>query len=222
MRSKEEAHDYRYFPDPDLLPVTFSQEWVQSIADTLPELPDDKKRRFIEQFGLSAYDASILVSERESAEYYEKVAEGRDAKMAANMVIGSVFAGLNKSGLALSQSPVSAAQVGALVDLIADSTISTRIAKEVFDLMFDPGPDQGKDPDVIVAEKGLQQVTDTGEIEAAVDAVIAENPDKVAQAQEKPKMAGWFVGQVMQKTGGKANPQAVSALVAEKLGLESD
>lgn len=222
MRSKEEAHDYRYFPDPDLLPVTFSQEWVQSIADTLPELPDDKKRRFIEQFGLSAYDASILVSERESAEYYEKVAEGRDAKMAANMVIGSVFAGLNKSGLAPSQSPVSAAQVGALVDLIADFTISTRIAKEVFDLMFDPGPDQGKDPDVIVAEKGLQQVTDTGEIEAAVDAVIAENPDKVAQAQEKPKMAGWFVGQVMQKTGGKANPQAVSALVAEKLGLESD
>ncbi len=219
MRSKEEAHDYRYFPDPDLLPLTFSDDWVRSIAADLPELPDDKKRRFIDEFCLSPYDSGILVGERESAEFFEKVAAGRDAKMAANMVIGSVFAGLNKAGISLSQSPVSAEQVGALVDLIADDTISTRIAKDVFDLMFDAGPDQGKDPAVIVAEKGLQQVTDSGEIEAAVDAVIAENPDKVEQVKAKPKMAGWFVGQVMQKTGGKANPQAVSALINEKLGI---
>ena len=222
MRSKEEAHDYRYFPDPDLLPLTFSQEWVDEIAAHLPELPDDKKRRFIETYGLSPYDAGILVSERESAEFFESVAAGRDPKMAANMVIGSVFAGLNKSGLSLAESPVTADQVGALVDLIADNTISTRIAKDVFDMMFDEGPDQGKDPSVIVAEKGLQQVTDTTAIEAAVDAVIAENPDKVEQVRAKPKMAGWFVGQVMAKTGGKANPQAVNALVRDKLGVPDE
>ena len=220
MRSKEEAHDYRYFPDPDLVPLTFEQSWVDSLAKDLPELPDDKKRRFMSDYNLSSYDAGVLVSEAESANFFENVARGRDAKMAANMVIGSVFAGLNKSGLTLLQSPVTAEQVGALVDLIADQTVSTRIAKDIFDLMFDEGPDQGKDPALIVEEKGLRQVTDTGEIEAVVDAVIAENPDKVEQAKAKPKMAGWFVGQVMQKSGGKANPQAVNAMVLEKLGIE--
>lgn len=220
MRSKEEAHDYRYFPDPDLVPLAFDQAWVDEIAADLPELPDDKKQRFIEQYKLSAYDAGLLVAEAESANFFEQVAQGRDAKMAANMVVGSMFAALNRSGKSLAESPVSAEQLGALIDLVANQTVSTRSAKDVFELMFDEGPDQGKDPAVIVDERGLQQVTDTGEIEAAVDAVIAANPDKVAQAQEKPKMAGWFVGQVMQQTGGKANPQAVNALVLKKLGLD--
>ena len=220
MRSKEEAHDYRYFPDPDLLPLSFSQEFVDTIAASLPELPDDKKARFIADYGLSPYDASILVSEGENADFFEAAAAGRDAKATANMVIGSVFAGLNKAGLSISQSPVSADQVGQLVDLQSNDTVSSRIAKEVFELMFEQGPDQGKDPAVIVEEKGLKQVTDTGAIEAAVDEVIQANPDKVEQARERPKMAGWFVGQVMQATGGKANPQAVNKLVMQKLGLE--
>ena len=220
MRSKEEAHDYRYFPDPDLLPLSFSQEFVDTIAASLPELPDDKKARFIADYGLSPYDASVLVSEGENADFFEAAAAGRDAKATANMVIGSVFAGLNKAGLSISQSPVSADQVGQLVDLQSNDTVSSRIAKEVFELMFEQGPDQGKDPAVIVEEKGLKQVTDTGAMEAAVDEVIQANPDKVEQARERPKMAGWFVGQVMQATGGKANPQAVNKLVMQKLGLE--
>ena len=220
MRSKEEAHDYRYFPDPDLLPLSFSQEFVDTIAASLPELPDDKKARFIADYGLSPYDASVLVSEGENADFFEDAAAGRDAKATANMVIGSVFAGLNKAGLSISESPVSAEQVGQLVDLQSNDTVSSRIAKEVFELMFEEGPDQGKDPAVIVEEKGLKQVTDTGAIEAAVDEVIQANPDKVEQARERPKMAGWFVGQVMQATGGKANPQAVNKLVMQKLGLE--
>ena len=220
MRSKEEAHDYRYFPDPDLLPLSFSQEFVDTIVASLPELPDDKKARFITDYGLSAYDAGVLVSESENAAFFEQAAQGRDAKATANMVIGSVFAGLNKAGLSIAESPVTAAQVGQLVDLQSDGTVSSRIAKEVFELMFEDGEDQGKDPAVIVEEKGLKQVTDTGAIEAAVDAVIEANPDKVEQARERPKMAGWFVGQVMQATGGKANPQAVNALVMQKLGLD--
>ncbi|MCH1567956.1 MAG: Asp-tRNA(Asn)/Glu-tRNA(Gln) amidotransferase subunit GatB [Parvibaculales bacterium] len=220
MRSKEEAHDYRYFPDPDLLPLEFSQSFVDEIAQSLPELPDDKKARFINDYGLTTYDAGVLVSEAESAAFFEAAADGRDAKAVANMVIGSVFAALNKADLAIADSPVSADQVGQLVDLIADDTVSGRTAKEVFELMFEDGPDQGKDAALIVDEKGLKQVTDTGAIEAAVDAVIAANPDKVTQAQERPKMAGWFVGQVMQATGGTANPQAVNKLVLQKLGLE--
>jgi aspartyl-tRNA(Asn)/glutamyl-tRNA(Gln) amidotransferase subunit B len=220
MRSKEEAHDYRYFPDPDLLPLSLTQDFVDRIADSLPELPDDKKARFINDYGLSAYDAGVLVSESENAAFFEQAAQGRDAKATANMVIGSVFAGLNKAGLSIAESPVTAAQVGQLVDLQSDGTVSSRIAKEVFELMFEDGEDQGKDPAVIVEEKGLKQVTDTGAIEAAVDAVIEANPDKVEQARERPKMAGWFVGQVMQATGGKANPQAVNALVMQKLGLD--
>ena len=220
MRSKEEAHDYRYFPDPDLLPLSLTQDFVDRIADSLPELPDDKKARFITDYGLSAYDAGVLVSESENAAFFEQAAQGRDAKATANMVIGSVFAGLNKAGLSIAESPVTAAQVGQLVDLQSDGTVSSRIAKEVFELMFEDGEDQGKDPAVIVEEKGLKQVTDTGAIEAAVDEVIEANPDKVEQARERPKMAGWFVGQVMQATGGKANPQAVNALVMQKLGLD--
>ncbi len=220
MRSKEEAHDYRYFPDPDLLPLTFSAEFVEDIARSLPELPDDKKKRFMEEYSLSAYDAGVLVSEAENADFFEQATKGRDAKATANMVIGSVFAGLNKAGLTISESPVQADQIGQLVNLISDQTISSRIAKDVFDLMFDEGPDQGRNPADIVEEKGLKQVTDTGAIEAAVDEVIAANPDKVEQAKEKPKMAGWFVGQVMKATGGKANPQAVNQLVLAKLGIE--
>ncbi|MGC6535100.1 MAG: Asp-tRNA(Asn)/Glu-tRNA(Gln) amidotransferase subunit GatB [Parvibaculales bacterium] len=219
MRSKEEAHDYRYFPDPDLLPLEFDDAFIAAIADNLPELPDDKKARFINDYGLSAYDAGVLVSEAENAAFFEAAAEGRDAKVVANMVIGSVFAALNKADLSIADSPVSPQQVGELVGLMADDTISSRIAKDVFEMMFEEGPEQGKDPSVIVEEKGLKQVTDTGAIEAAVDEVIAANPDKFAQAQERPKMAGWFVGQVMQATGGKANPQAVNKLVMEKLGL---
>jgi aspartyl-tRNA(Asn)/glutamyl-tRNA(Gln) amidotransferase subunit B len=222
MRSKEEAHDYRYFPDPDLLPLSFTQEFVDEIAAHLPELPDDKKARFMSAYGLSAYDAGVLVSEAENARFFEDAAAGRDAKATANMVIGSVFAGLNKAGLSIAESPVTAAQVGALVDLQSDGTVSSRIAKEVFEFMFEDGPDQGKDAAVIVEEKGLKQVTDTGAIEAAVDAVIAANPDKVEQARERPKMAGWFVGQVMKETGGKANPQAVNQLVMQKLGLDQE
>jgi aspartyl-tRNA(Asn)/glutamyl-tRNA(Gln) amidotransferase subunit B len=221
MRSKEEAHDYRYFPDPDLLPLEFDQAYVDAIAKDLPELPDDKKARFISDYNLSPYDASVLVSEAENAAFFEAAAEGQDAKAVANMVIGSVFAGLNKAGLAIAESPVTPKQVGQLVGLISDDTVSNSIAKEVFEMMFDEGPDQGKDAAVIVEEKGLKQVTDMGAIEAAVDAVIAANPDKVTQAQERPKMAGWFVGQVMQATGGKANPQAVNKLVMAKLGLDS-
>ncbi|MGC6471725.1 MAG: Asp-tRNA(Asn)/Glu-tRNA(Gln) amidotransferase subunit GatB [Parvibaculales bacterium] len=220
MRSKEEAHDYRYFPDPDLLPLTFSDAFVDEIRATLPELPDEKKQRFMADYGLKEYDAGVLVSELDNADFFEAVAKGRDAKAAANMVIGSVFAGLNKVNKSISESPVSASQVGELVDLIADNTISGRIAKDVFEMMFFEGEDQGKDPSVLVEEKGLKQVTDTGAIEAAVDEVIAANPDKVEQAREKPKMAGWFVGQVMQATGGKANPQAVNQLVMQKLGLD--
>ena len=220
MRSKEEAHDYRYFPDPDLLPLTFSAEFVEDIARSLPELPDDKKKRFMEEYSLSAYDAGVLVSESENADFFEQAAKGSDAKATANMVIGSVFAGLNKAGLTISECPVQADQIGQLVNLISDQTISSRIAKDVFDLMFDKGPDQGRNPADIVEEKGLKQVTDTSAIEAAVDEVIAANPDKVEQAKEKPKMAGWFVGQVMKATGGKANPQAVNQLVLAKLGLE--
>ncbi|MBL1234207.1 MAG: Asp-tRNA(Asn)/Glu-tRNA(Gln) amidotransferase subunit GatB [Rhodobiaceae bacterium] len=212
MRSKEEAHDYRYFPDPDLLPLVFTQEYVDAIAATLPELPDDKKARFVSEYGLSIYDAGVLVSEKARAEFFEDVAKGRDAKMASNWVTGEFFGALNKAGLAIDTSPVSAKQLGALIELIKDDTISGRIAKDVFEIMFETGDDPAK----IVEEKGLRQVTDLGAIEAAIDEVMAANPDKVQQAIEKPKMVGWFVGQVMKATSGKANPQAVNKLLAAK------
>ena len=214
MRSKEEAHDYRYFPDPDLLPLEFAQSWVDEIKETLPELPDEKKHRFMSDFGLSAYDASVLIAERERANYYETVAEGRDAKLAANWVINELLGILNKNEKSLSESPVSAEQLGGLIALISDETISGKIAKDVFAEMFS----SGKNADVIVEEKGLKQVTDTGAIEALIDEVIAENPDNVeAYRGGKDKLFGFFVGQVMKKSQGKANPAAVNKLLKEKL-----
>ncbi|XSG82363.1 MAG: Asp-tRNA(Asn)/Glu-tRNA(Gln) amidotransferase subunit GatB [Methyloligella sp. ZOD6] len=216
MRSKEEAHDYRYFPDPDLLPLELTQDWVESLKADLCELPDDKRERFIADYGLSPYDASVLVAEKERADYFEAVAAGRDGKLAANWVNNELFGRLNKEGLSIGESPVSAEQLGKLIDLVKDDTISGKIAKDVFDILWS----EGGDPAEIVETRGMKQVTDTGAIEAAVDEVIAANPDKVEQAKEKPKMIGWFVGQVMKATGGKASPQAVNDLLKNKLGLE--
>lgn len=213
MRSKEDAHDYRYFPDPDLLPLELDPAWVERLRAGLPELPDAKKARFVAEYGLSPYDAGVLVAERESAEFFEGVAKGRDAKLAANWVTGDFFGMLNRRGIGISESPVSAAQLGQLVDLIRDGTVSGRTAKDVFALM----EQTGQDPARIVEEKGLRQVTDTGAIEAAVRQVVAANPDKVAQYREKPSMLGWFVGQVMKSTGGKANPKSVNDLLKKAL-----
>ncbi len=214
MRSKEEAHDYRYFPDPDLLPLELEQDWVDRIAKSLPELPDDKKNRFMQDYRLTTYDASVLVAERASADYFENVAKGRDGKLAANWVINELFGRLNKEGKSIDDSPVSAAQIGGIVDLLAAGTISGKIAKDVFEIVWN----EGGDPAAIVASRGLTQVTDTAAIEKAVDEIIAANPEKVAQARAKPGMLGWFVGQVMKATGGKANPQAVNDILKEKLG----
>lgn len=215
MRSKEEAHDYRYFPDPDLLPLEFAQSWVDQIKETLPELPDQKKHRFMNDYGLSAYDSSVLIAERARADYYEIAARGGDAKLAANWVINELLGILNKNEKTIEQSPISAKQLGGLVSLITDNTISGKIAKDVFAEMFT----SGKDAAVIVEEKGLRQVTDTGAIEAIVDEVIAENPDNVAAYRGgKDKLFGFFVGQVMKKTQGKANPNVVNDLLKAKLG----
>jgi aspartyl-tRNA(Asn)/glutamyl-tRNA(Gln) amidotransferase subunit B len=216
MRSKEEAHDYRYFPDPDLLPLEFDQAYVDAIASTLPELPDAKKARFISQYGLSAYDASVLSAERESADFFEATAKGRDGKQAANWVINELFGRLNKEGKDVTQSPVSAAQIGGIVDLIGSGMISGKIAKDLFEIVWT----EGGDPSQIVEARGMKQVTDTGAIEKAVDEIIAANPDKVEQAKAKPSMLGWFVGQVMKASGGKANPGAVNELLKAKLGIE--
>jgi aspartyl-tRNA(Asn)/glutamyl-tRNA(Gln) amidotransferase subunit B len=215
MRSKEEAHDYRYFPDPDLLPLEFDQAYVDDLAAHLPELPDAKKARFIADYGLSPYDAGVLVAERESADFFEAVAKGRDGKAAANWVINELFGRLNKEGRSIGESPVSATQLGAIVDLIGDGTISGKIAKELFEIVWT----EGGDARALVEMRGLKQVTDTGAITAAIEAVIAANPDKVAQVKAKPTMLGWFVGQVMKQTGGKANPQAVNDVLKEKLRL---
>jgi aspartyl-tRNA(Asn)/glutamyl-tRNA(Gln) amidotransferase subunit B len=215
MRSKEEAHDYRYFPDPDLLPLVFTQAYVDGLAKGLPELPDAKRARFIHEFGLSAYDASVLVAEKENADYFEIVAQGRDGKTAANWVINELFGRLNKEGKDVSSSPVSAEQLGGIVGLIGASTISGKIAKDLFEIVWN----EGGDPADIVEKRGMKQVTDMGAIEAAVDAIIAANPEKVAQAIAKPSMLGWFVGQVMKQTGGKAAPAAVSDLLKAKLGI---
>ncbi len=215
MRSKEEAHDYRYFPDPDLLPLEFTQAWVDGIKATLPELPDAKKTRFMSDFGLNAYDAGVLAGDRAMADYFEAVASGRDAKAAANWVMGELTARANERGTDVTGVGVSADQLGQMLDLIADNTISGKIAKDVLDIMVT----EGGDPADIVEARGLKQVTDTGAIEAVVDEVIAANPDKAEQVREKPKAIGWFVGQVMQKTGGKASPQAVNEILKAKLGL---
>ncbi|MFK4819191.1 Asp-tRNA(Asn)/Glu-tRNA(Gln) amidotransferase subunit GatB [Ochrobactrum quorumnocens] len=216
MRSKEEAHDYRYFPDPDLLPLEFDQAFVDALAAELPELPDVKKDRLVEKLGISIYDASILVTEKAIADYYEAVAEGRDGKAAANWVINDLLGALNKAGKDIEESPVSPDQLGVIIDLIKDGTISGKIAKDLFEIVWN----EGGDPKSLVEERGMKQVTDTGAIEKAVDDIIAANPDKVEQAKAKPTMAGWFVGQVMKATGGKANPQAVNDLVKSKLGIE--
>ncbi|WP_425062869.1 Asp-tRNA(Asn)/Glu-tRNA(Gln) amidotransferase subunit GatB [Pyruvatibacter mobilis] len=214
MRSKEEAHDYRYFPDPDLLPLELTDEFIDGIRATLPEMPDQKKARFVEQFGLKPYDAGVLAGDKASSDFFEQVAEGRDARVAANWVTGELFGALNKLGKDIDESPVSAAQLGELIDLISDNTISGRIAKDVFEIMLETGDAPGK----IVEDKGLKQVTDTGAIEAIVDEILAANPEKVAEAKEKPKLAGWFVGQVMKASQGKANPAMVNEILAKKLG----
>jgi aspartyl-tRNA(Asn)/glutamyl-tRNA(Gln) amidotransferase subunit B len=216
MRSKEEAHDYRYFPDPDLLPLEMTQAYVDGLAKHLPELPDAKRARFISDFGLSPYDADVLVSERESADYFEVVAKGRDAKQAANWVINELFGRLNKEGRSIVDSPVSACQLGEVLDLIKEGTISGKIAKDLFDIVWT----EGGDPKSIVEARGLTQVTDMGAIEKAVDEVIAANPEKAEQAKLKPALAGWFVGQVMKATAGKASPQSVNDLLKKKLGIE--
>jgi len=213
MRSKEDAHDYRYFPDPDLLPLKLEQSFVDDIKKTLPELPDAKKKRFI-ALGLSAYDAGVIVAEKERADFYEKVANNNDAKLAANWVTSELTGALNKAEKTLADSPISAEQLGGLVKLIADNTISGKIAKDVFAEMFTTG----KNAADIVEEKGLKQVTDTGAIEKIVDAVLAENPDKIAEYKSgKDKMFGFFVGQILKKSGGKANPAIVNDLLKAKL-----
>jgi aspartyl-tRNA(Asn)/glutamyl-tRNA(Gln) amidotransferase subunit B len=216
MRSKEEAHDYRYFPDPDLLPLVLDPAWIVELEAGLPELPDAKKARFVTDYGITPYDAMVLTLERASADYYEKAAAGRDGKAVANFMINELFGRLNKVGLGIEGSPVSAGQLGAIVDLVQDGTISGKIAKDLFEIVWS----EGGDPRDLVESRGLRQVTDTGAIEAAVDQVIAANPDKVEQARAKPTLAGWFVGQVMKATGGKANPQSVNDLVKRKLGIE--
>jgi aspartyl-tRNA(Asn)/glutamyl-tRNA(Gln) amidotransferase subunit B len=214
MRSKEEAHDYRYFPDPDLLPLELDAAWVEHLKRSLPELPDAKKARFVSQYKLSPYEAGVLADEQASAEYYEAVAKGRDAKLAANWVMGDLFGALNKRGVDIADSPVKACDLGALLDLISDNTISGRIAKDVFAEMLETG----KQPGAIVEAKGLRQVTDSGAIEAAVDAVLAKEPEKIAEYRAgKDKLLGFFVGQVMKATQGKANPGLVNELLKKKL-----
>ena len=247
MRSKEEAHDYRYFPDPDLLPLELTQDYVDDLQKHLPELPDAKVQRFIRDYKLSAYDARVLTAERENADFFEAVVHGRDrvaaepradmtaepradmtaepradlagkprdAKVAANWVINELFGRLNKEGLQIDASPVSTAQLGAIIDMIASGAISGKIAKDVFEIVWR----EGGDPSEIVESRGLKQLTDTAAIETAIDAIIRANPDKVAAVQAKPAMLGWFVGQVMKSTAGKANPQAVNALLKSKLGI---
>ena len=218
MRSKEEAHDYRYFPDPDLLPLTFDRAWVDGLARALPELPDDKKARFI-GMGLSAYDSSVLVAEKEAADYFEAMmAEGAEPKAAANWLNNEYFGRLNKAGLSISSGPIPAKAGSAIVQMVAAQTISGKIAKDLADIMWH----DSRDPRVIVEEQGLRQVTDESAIEAAVDAVIAANPAKVEEVKLKPKAAAWFVGQVMKAMQGKANPQAVNAILKRRLGLPGE
>jgi aspartyl-tRNA(Asn)/glutamyl-tRNA(Gln) amidotransferase subunit B len=220
MRSKEEAHDYRYFPDPDLLPLELTQDYVDGLSRELPELPDDRKARFMREFALTGYDAGVLVAERESADYFEAVVKkpdgsSRDAKSAANWIINELFGRLNREGRDIAASPVSAAQLGAVLDLIVQGTISGKIAKDLFEIVWS----EGGDPHAIVEARGMKQVTDLGAIEKQVTDIVAANPDKAEQAKANPKLLGWFVGQVMKASGGKANPQAVNDLLKSKLGI---
>jgi aspartyl-tRNA(Asn)/glutamyl-tRNA(Gln) amidotransferase subunit B len=217
MRSKEEAHDYRYFPDPDLLPLELAPSLVEDLRNNLPELPDEKKRRFMRDYALSAYDADVLVAERDTAEYFETVVKGggRDAKLAANWVINDLTGRLKKEGKDIAAAPVSAAQLGSILDLMAEGTISGKIAKDVFEIAWN----EGGEPRTIVEQRGLKQVTDLSAIEKIVDDIVAKNADKVADAKSNPKAIGWFVGQVMKASGGKANPQAVNDLLKKKIGI---
>ena len=214
MRSKEEAHDYRYFPDPDLLPLELDPARVEAIKASLPELPDAKKERFMADYGLNAYDANVLVADRASSDYFEEVAEtAGDPRLAITWVNNELFGRLNKDNLVIGKSPISAAQLGGLCALIKDDTISGKIAKDVFDILWEEG---GTAADIVEA-RGLKQVTDTGAIEAIIDEIIAANPNQVASVKEKPKAMGWFVGQVMKASGGKANPKAVNVILNKKL-----
>jgi aspartyl-tRNA(Asn)/glutamyl-tRNA(Gln) amidotransferase subunit B len=215
MRSKEEAHDYRYFPCPDLLPLEIEQNWVDAIAATMPELPDVKKARFVLEFGLSEYDAGVLTAEAENAAFFERVAAGRDGKQAANWVINELFGRLNKQALGVAESPITAEQLGGVLDLIGSGEISGKMAKDLFEIVWL----DGGDPATIAAARGMKQVTDTAAIEAAVDEIIAANPAQVEKARANPKLAGWFTGQVIKASGGKANPAVVNEMVARKLGL---
>ncbi|WP_421907024.1 Asp-tRNA(Asn)/Glu-tRNA(Gln) amidotransferase subunit GatB [Mameliella sp.] len=216
MRSKEEAHDYRYFPCPDLLPLEIEQGWVDDIAASLPELPDEKKARFVKDFGLSEYDASVLTAEVVNAAYFEEVVTSSgDGKLSANWVINELFGRLKKDDTEITESPVNPAQLAGIIRLIKSDAISGKIAKDLFEIVYT----EGGDPEKIVEERGMKQVTDTGAIETAVDEIIAANPAQVEKAKQNPKLAGWFVGQVMKATGGKANPKAVNQIVSAKLGL---
>ena len=215
MRSKEEAHDYRYFPCPDLLPLEIEQAWVDDIAARMPELPDAKKARFMADFGLTDYDANVLTADLDSAGFFEAVATGRDGKMAANWVINELFGRLNKQGLVIGGSPVSVVQLGGVLDLLGSGEISGKMAKDLFEILWS----EGGDPAEIAARHGMKQVTDTGAIESAIDALMAANPDQVEKARANPRLAGWFTGQVLKATGGKANPAVVGQMVAAKLAL---
>jgi aspartyl-tRNA(Asn)/glutamyl-tRNA(Gln) amidotransferase subunit B len=215
MRSKEEAHDYRYFPDPDLLPLEFDQAFIDNLAADLPELPDEKAERFVSSYGITPYDAMVLTLDRDSADFYEKVAAGRDGKLAANWVINEFFARLNKEGKDVTTSPVSAEQLGGIVELIGRGDISGKIAKDLFEIVWA----EGGNPAEIVETRGMKQVTDLGAIEKVVDEIIAANPEQVEKVKAKPTMIGWFVGQAMKASGGKANPQALNEILKAKLGL---
>jgi len=214
MRTKEEAHDYRYFPDPDLLPLILEDSFIEDLRAQLPELPDAKKARFVEQYGLSAYDAEVLVAERASADYFEAAAKGRDAKLVANWVITELFGALNRTGREIALSPITPERLGRLIDLIEDGTISGRIAKDVFSDMLA----SGDDPAEIVERRGLRQISDADALERIVFEIITANPDQVESYRKNPKALGWFVGQVMKATKGQANPQLVNEVLRKKLG----
>ena len=213
MRSKEEAHDYRYFPDPDLLPLSFSKEIIEEIKVKLPELPDDKKERFKKDYSLSSYDANILVSEIETALFFEEIAKNRDPKITANWITGEFFAAMNRQGFSISDSPISVDNFSKLIQLIEENIISTRIAKDIFEIMLE----KNEDPEKIVEREGMKQVSDTDELEKIIKIIIKENPDQVEAVKQKPKLMGWFVGQVMKETKGKANPKLVNDLLNDKL-----
>jgi aspartyl-tRNA(Asn)/glutamyl-tRNA(Gln) amidotransferase subunit B len=213
MRSKEESHDYRYFPDPDLLPLTFTDEFVDEIKKTLPELPDIRRKRFIDEYSLSPYDSNILVSEKETADYFEEAAKNSNPKLVCNWVIGELFSVLNKMNKTLDNCPIRAGDLGELVNLIDDETITGRIAKDVFEIMLETG----NNPKTIVDENNMKQVNDLSEIESIIDKIIESNPNQVEALSEKPNLIGWFVGQTMKETQGKANPKTVNEILSKKL-----